>query len=196
MLHFPAQQYLSDLVDIGLIETAPSLMTVPERLLLSALALGRQPNRILEIGTAYGGTALLLDSTLARAGTPHTIVCLDPSPHESFIPTANIQLVIGRSPVSLPECAKKVIGKFDWVIVDGDHALQAVIDDICGVLPYLRRGGWVICHDAHAPSVQRGIHSALSHFSSSFFDLGLMTKEPWVIDGQAWGGLQILVASR
>ena len=62
----------------NIVQTAPALMTVSERVVLYSLIFGLRPQRILEIGTKLGGSALVIGAALDDIGAGQ-LVCVDSS---------------------------------------------------------------------------------------------------------------------
>ncbi len=73
-----------DLTAIEVLGGAPVWMTGAERLALSSLIYGTRPQRYLEIGTLYGGSALIVSAAMDASGNENgKIVCVDPQPQVS-----------------------------------------------------------------------------------------------------------------
>jgi predicted O-methyltransferase YrrM len=180
---------------------APAQMVLSERMLLFALIYGLRPTMVLEIGTAEGGSAMIISAALDVAGSGK-LVCVDPTPRIAPEHWARIAhratLVSGTS--SEIEAIKRASGvedvRFDFVLVDGDHSYQGVLTDIAIVTQFLREGSYVLFHDAHFIDVKKAIDVSLRHYP--LVDCGLLSLEVKETDvtylGQPvqWGGLRLL----
>lgn len=121
-----------------------------------------RPEKILEIGTANGGTLFLM----ARASSPHsTIISLDlpggingggypnwkiplyekfaSSKQRLHLLRANSHLESSKTQVS------ELIhhGKLDFIMIDGDHSYEGVKADFELYKPLVRKGGVIALHD-------------------------------------------------
>jgi predicted O-methyltransferase YrrM len=180
---------------------SPAQMVLPERMLLFALIYGLRPTLALEIGTAEGGSAMIICAAMDMAGCGK-LVCVDPNPkiapeHWSRI-AHRTALVSGAS--SEVEVIRRAAGgenvQFDFVLVDGDHAYQGVLNDIEIVSQFLHEGSYVLFHDAHFVEVKEAIDASLRQYP--FLDCGLLSLEAKQTEtmhlGQQvrWGGLRLL----
>lgn len=103
-----------------------------------------QPNRILELGTFTGYSALCMAEALPEGGVLHTIECDDEL--EDFILqnfagseyADKIQLHIGDALAEI----EKLNETFDLVFIDADK--REYLDYYEAVLPKLRRGGYIL----------------------------------------------------
>jgi predicted O-methyltransferase YrrM len=133
--------------------------------LLRAVAAER-PRRLLEIGTAGGGTLFLLAGAADRAAT---IVSVD-LPQGEFgggypvwkIPlyrgfvrrTQKLHLIRGDShaPETLARTRAALRGEaLDFLLVDGDHTYDGVRRDFADYGPLVRPGGLIAFHDIAQP---------------------------------------------
>ena len=186
---------------LGAIETAPVWMTRAERLLLYTLAFCLRPRRYLEIGTYQGGSALLVCSALESLGSEGRIYCVEPRPaiapkHWRLL-EPRTTLVEGHSPGVLPEVLRRAGGRFDLVLVDGDHTYEGVLADAGGLLPCVQPGGYVLFHDGFHPDVARAIDEFVAAHPGEVVDLGLLTREVTSQVDEAgnrveWGGLRLI----
>lgn len=103
-----------------------------------------QPNRILELGTFTGYSALCMAEALPEGGVLHTIECDDEL--EDFILqnfagseyADKIQLHIGDALTEI----EKLNETFDLVFIDADK--REYLDYYEAVLPKLRQGGYIL----------------------------------------------------
>jgi predicted O-methyltransferase YrrM len=137
--------------------------------LLRVLATER-PTRLLEIGTAGGGTLYLLAQVAHRSAT---IVSVD-LPHGEFgggYPSWKIPLYRGfvrrtqtlrliradsHAPATLARARAALRGEpLDFLLVDGDHTYEGVRQDFEQYGPLVRPGGLIAFHDIATPGVLR-----------------------------------------
>lgn len=105
-------------------------------------------NSYLEIGVAAGGTAWLINHFLK----PKRMVLIDDNKH----PKAHVrpfvldgisrEEIIGDS--HNPVTTNVLTGKFDLVIIDGDHSYEGISADIDNFLPFINDGGYLMLHDS------------------------------------------------
>ena len=137
---------------------ATELLTLVERL---------RPKRVLEIGTASGGTLFLF---AAVASSSAHLVSIDWNPFRDHPCNATrlklyrrlgtrrqrIDVIAGDS--HDPDMPERIAGLFgdpvDFVFVDGDHSFEGVKLDAERYLPLLRPGGLAAFHDI-VPDVPR-----------------------------------------
>lgn len=179
---------------------APVLMTEAERMVLFATIIGRRPERVLEIGTHKGGSALIICAALDHLGRGR-LVCVDPRPmiapeHWRLIEHRAV-LLSGHSPAILGRAIEAAEGAFDVALIDGDHELPGVRADIESVLPLLAGEAYLLFHDAHYWQVADAIDAALVEHPQ-LTDCGFLSAEqtPEAREEQGrpviWGGLRVL----
>lgn len=107
------------------------------------------PGNYLEIGTAYGGSAIMA----YKAKKDGAIYCVDPLENsfgfvkknfEKFGVKAN---VIRKMTPPIPEELDDVL--FSAVLIDGDHTVPFPTNDWLGVKDKVVPGGYVMFHDIH-----------------------------------------------
>jgi predicted O-methyltransferase YrrM len=180
---------------------APAELLLVERLLLYSLVRGLRPSRCLEIGTHFGGAAVVLSGGLDD-GSGGRLICVDPKPQ---VPpeiwaglSHNTTLIASPSPAALAEASALAGGRFDFAFIDGDHQREAVVQDIEGVLAVAAPGCHLVFHDAHFWKVAAGIDDCLARHAGRLFDVGMISSlatPPEVgRDGKTriWGGLRML----
>ena len=181
------------------IGSSPVKMTPSERLLLWSLCYALRPQVYLELGSLYGGSALIVASAFDTAGWPGRIVCVEPEPQ--FLPEvwarleARTTLVRGCSPAALPAAGAAAGAPVGLAFVDSDHSEAAVLADAEGLLPLLEDGAWLLFHDAHLAEVAAGVDRFLDADPRRRCDLGLLTREYTTevgTDGRTlvWGGMR------
>lgn len=163
---------------LGAVFRHPSDMAIEDRVLLYALVRGLKPERALEIGTRWGGSAGIICAAMEDNAKGKLIgIDIDMS---NFRQPANrlygrFDAVEGRSPDDLNVCRERVGGQFDFVLIDGLHTFSAVEADIAGVLPHLSPEAHVMFHDAF----QCGVDMAINEFLDThgeFDDLGVLSR--------------------
>jgi len=142
--------------DVGLHFLASSTTGRTGRLLASAVRFAR-PRCCVEIGTAYGMSALFILSALAaddpEGGVLHTIECLEP---QHSMAAASLKRVhpqratchFGRSGDVLPALLPR-IGAVDFVFHDGEHSERAYVADFEALEGSLASGAVVVYDDLH-----------------------------------------------
>jgi hypothetical protein len=187
-------------MNLDIIRIAPAQLVTPERLLLYALVYGLRPKHCLEIGTAQGGSALIICSALDEIGLGQLVI-VDPAPQiapEHWARMAHrAALIVGRSPEALSQAQQLAGSKFDFVFIDGDHSFEGVLKDIEGVIPLLDAGGYILLHDAHYFEVKEAIDEALRRYPF-LTDCGMVSKEAHPTDHFyknqriIWAGFRLL----
>jgi predicted O-methyltransferase YrrM len=158
---------------------------------LTRWVLREKATRTIEIGLAYGVSALYICDGLIRSGAPSVRhVVLDPFQSGRF---ANCGLQVLReagvaslveyhaemSQIALPAFLKEG-RQFDLGFVDGNHRFDSVFLDLFYLGRLLRKGGVVILDDYDLPGIRR---------AASFF----LTNLDWLVeetstedDGHHW----------
>ncbi len=194
--HFQRPQLfnLSSQERFGVIFHEPSDMVVCDRVMMYALVRGLKPQRALEIGVRWGGSARIITNAMEENGIGQ-LVGIDPQPENFQAQPKELhdryQLLCGYSPDEIKEAARRVGGKFDFVFIDGMHTHDAVLADLQGVLPYLEAGAYVLLHDAY----HQGIGEAVNHVlrdTSDLFDCGILTRNPDIKEPVSYQGLRLL----
>ena|SRR3990167_181246 len=120
----------------------------------------KDAKRYVEIGTKYGGSALVVAS-----GINHPIVdtydILDYTDseyfigQEEFIKNNELRSIINFHIEKSPEAAKNYVGTIDTLFIDGAHDYQSVLEDYAGWLPNIITNSVIIFHDyaPHSPGV-------------------------------------------
>jgi methyltransferase family protein len=179
---------------------APALMIRPERVLLHALVRALRPSRVLEIGTHKGGSTRIMCAALDEIGDG-AIVCVDPDPviepEDWALLAHRATVVVGGSPDALGQAAALAGGRFDFVLVDGNHGYDFVRRDIDGVLPFLAADAYLVFHDSHYWQVKTAIDDAVAEHGE-LVDCGDLSREHAREDRLEsgnpvlWGGLRLL----
>lgn len=119
-----------------------SKVTDNEREALARLVPKMDGCQVLEIGTYMGATAAFM----ATANPQATIVSVDivERPEWRVNARGNQTLMIMPSR-DIPTFFQS--GFFDMIFIDGDHSYEGVKNDLYAVIPLLKEGGVLICHD-------------------------------------------------
>ncbi len=195
----------ADQIDLGYLDVirwAPCWMTRAERLLIFTLIFGLRPERYLEIGTFQGGSALIVNAALQASQNPAPMVCVDPDPqiapeHRQRLAPRMI-LLKGYSPNVLPEACDRAGGKFDFVLIDGDHSYHGVLRDAEGVLDVLAPRAYLLFHDAFHVDIAQALDEFVRRHRNEVLDFGPLTREVTFQKRGAeevpvyWGGLRII----
>lgn len=132
--------------------------------ILAAWIAARQPTRILEIGLAYGVSALFIcDAIQALPGVNYYVV----DPYQSskwhgsgvrHLAEAGYEGVFTFVEEPSETCLPAMMNKgcsFDFAFIDGQHTFDHALIDFFYVNRMLEIGGAVIFDDAHLPSIQK-----------------------------------------
>jgi predicted O-methyltransferase YrrM len=160
------------------------------------------PKKIVEIGSASGGTMFLF----AHVASPEKIISVD-LPAGSFgggypfwkIPLfkslgkKNVVRLI-RADSHKEETLAKIKGllkdqKVDFLFIDGDHTYHGVKQDFQMYSPLVRKGGIVAFHDIakHEPTSSCEVNKFWSEIKLSFKHLEIIEKQD-----QIWAGIGVL----
>jgi len=194
---------------------APCHMNFAERMWLFATVYALGVERYLEIGTARGGSALIVDlafAILERGGVTCRGVLIDKS--FSNVSSETRQKLCDRfdfieKPVSIAamrEANYLVADPFDFVLIDGNHRYNHAIYDTLTVLPFVRPGGFLLLHDAAFFEVRDAVRQLLR--LTNLTDCGYIARhvnvhakeEPrdpegfWAEEPTRWGGMYLLRA--
>jgi len=141
--------------------TVSTSLTAAEAQALARLAAGRD---VLEVGSAFGFSACVM----ALAGARH-VTAVDPhmwlSSYEAM--ASNLAACGADGTVTIIQAASGSVlpglppQGFGLAFIDGDHAYEAVLADIKGVLPLLRPGGVLAVHDMGEDCCCPGVRQAL-----------------------------------
>jgi cephalosporin hydroxylase len=173
----------------------PSDMCEPDRIMLYALVRGMRPERVLEIGARWGGSARIISSALEDSGFGKAIG-IDPEP-QAFRPTPadlfnRYTLMTGYSPEAIPGAVSKLGGKIDFAFIDAMHTHDHVLADFTGVIPHLSNGAHVLLHDTFHVGINAAIAAVLTA-NPSFVDCGFLTRYPYISDAPvAYQGLRLI----
>lgn len=158
----------------------PSDMCEPDRIMLYAIIRGMRPERVLEIGARWGGSARIISAALEDSGFGAAIG-IDPEP-QAFRPSQadlfnRYTLMTGYSPQAIPAAVAKLGGKIDFAFIDAMHTHDHVLADFTGIIPHMSAGGHVILHDTFHVGINQAIEEVLAA-NPTFTDCGFLTRYP------------------
>ncbi len=156
------------------------LMPMAQRLFLWSFIYGVCPKRYLEIGTAEGGSAMIVMSAINALGfDDFQGICIDPK--FDIIPeikqTLQRQFTFFEQINSLQVMKKakaQVGGFFDVLLVDGDHTYDYALADIMLAIPFVQPGGYILVDDAGYYQVRDAIQYTIERFN--LIDAGFMCR--------------------
>lgn len=171
---------------------AGSLSTINNLHVLRKLHLALKPQRSLEIGLCYGGSALVFAATHRDLKAPprRQHVALDPFQTEMWDDSGLLALeragLLGYldfrpvlSSVQLPEFWAE--GKqFDLIYVDGSHLFEDVFVDTYYATRLLAHGGTILYDDCPTKHVSKVLSFLLKALKDSFEEVDL---SPYRFDG-------------
>jgi len=152
---------------------------------LTRWVLREQATKTIEIGLAYGLSALCICEGLIRSGDPDARhVVLDPFQAGRFA-NCGLQVLEEAGVGSLAEYHDEISQialpafleegrKFDFAFVDGNHRFDSVFLDLFYLGRLLRRGGIIILDDYDLPGIRRAV---------AFF----LTNLDWRIEEESTG---------
>jgi predicted O-methyltransferase YrrM len=125
-----------------------------------ALAKYFRPERIVEVGTDTGGTAVGWARALVENGHGQ-LICVDNDAYAQStypravqdnlramgIPATAFDLRKGDSKLVVPHLAKEFPKQVDIYLVDGDHTYEGARADLYNGLPMVKSGGFILVHD-------------------------------------------------
>jgi predicted O-methyltransferase YrrM len=145
---------------LGIVYSAPTHLSTPERLFLYAIVRGTLPKRALEIGTAFGGSAAIIAAAMEDNGVGK-IIGVDPIRNvDSTLPGfyGRFQLVECAAPKGIDEAARLAGGKFDLVFYDGPNVHSAAGSIIAAIIPHLSERAYIIIDNG----LHYGMHQAIT----------------------------------
>ena len=173
-------QPAGDLGHLGIIANAPSEMSLDERLFLYSLIRGRNPRRVLEIGTSQGGSAAIIAAALEDNDGDGRIIGIDPMPRIELDPAVfhgRFDLVTGKSPEAVTQAAERAGAPFDIVLIDGIHIYQQAADDLAASLPFATPDAYFLFHDSFHFGVSEAIREAVERHPD-LHDCGYVCSRP------------------
>jgi cephalosporin hydroxylase len=145
----------------------------PQGFILHSIVLEHELSMTLEIGLAYGGSALFICDAHRRKGAGHHFA-VDPFQMQSFhgeglnyIRKAGLgscfQWLPTTAQVALPALRNAGVS-FDLIYIDGNHDAVEVLSDFLRANVLLKIGGYLAFDDSHFPSGVRVLRMVVRHF--------------------------------
>jgi len=144
-----------------------SNISVDEGELLARLIRQRKPKASLEVGLAFGISALFICEALKESTSDPRHIVIDPAQNApafwSGVGLANLQragfgefveFIEKPSQIALPELISQG-RKIDFAFVDGEHTFDHALVDFFFIDQLLSVGGVVVLDDASYPSIRR-----------------------------------------
>lgn len=109
----------------------------------------RTTGDVVEIGTKYGGSAILIAAAMYDGPIVHSIDlvthprCTHVLANLTKDITDKIDFIIGKSTVIAETWEKEL----SLVVIDGDHSVAAVRQDVLSWGKFIKAGGYMILHD-------------------------------------------------
>lgn len=152
-----------ELERLDVVWTAPTEMSIDERLMLYGLVRGHRPVRALEIGTFKGGSAVIIATAMEANGLGR-LVSVDPMPIievEERLFRGRFHSLARPSPEGIAEARAIAGGEFDLILIDGIHIYDQTERDIAACVPHAAEGAYVLLHDAFHLGVREAIEEAV-----------------------------------
>ena len=144
---------------LGIVYTAQTHLSTPERMFIYAIVRGTVPRRAIEIGTAFGGSAAIIAAAMEDNGVG-TIIGVDPDRRvDPALPQyyGRFQLVQSAAPQGIDAAANLAGGKFDFVFYDGPNVYVALSSTIAALIPHLSERAFIIIDNG----LHYGLHQAI-----------------------------------
>ena len=175
-------------------------MSDSERMALTGLLARRRPKTYLEIGTYYGGSALLASEFADWVIT----LDIDPEAETRFEKPDNLTFMSGRSQDVLPSLLEDLLARDlypEFVLIDGDHSAEGVRRDMEIFLKIRPPSPLVVVfHDSFNPVCRSGIRTApwadcpyVSRLDLDFVPGRMVEIAGDPFGGEMWGGLAVAV---
>lgn len=136
----------------------PWSMSRAEQATLIQLLQTIKPKVAIEIGTYNGGSLQVLSEFSDKVYA----VDLTPSYRDKrCAELSNVEYLIGDSKTIIPDLVSKINSNDDiveFILIDGDHSTQGVLEDITNVLKLLpKQPITIILHDSFNPACRKGM---------------------------------------
>lgn len=140
-----------------------ALMSREEHGFISSIIKDLKPNKILEVGVAYGGTSAMIIKSLEIAGIESEIFSVDLNSDfrgkeigcmlKNIEYPSTIKHVLIKGEL-LKDCIEEIGGGIDLVILDTSHNIPGEILEFLTVLPFMSKDGMVVLHDVHLSNMK------------------------------------------
>lgn len=154
----------------------------------------------MEIGAYHGANICSYMKTYARHNNTE-IYCIDPwfnyNGYDEHITNqpSNYSLFLGNISKLTPNDINKIYiyrglsgdivptfqnESFDIIFIDGNHTRRYVLEDSIICLNKIKKGGWIIFDDTHAPEVNEAVQSFLKINSQYFDEIKLQNSQLFI----------------
>lgn len=180
--------------------TIPWSMTTAEKAVFIQLLQHIKPKVAIEIGTYNGGSLQVLSHYSEK------VYAIDLTPSyrdERCDHLSNIEYLIGDSKRITPELVEKLNTSdeiVNFILIDGDHSTEGIVEDITNVLKLKpKQPITIVLHDSFNPTCRKGMqmYDYSSHPLVSYVELDYVTGA-FSHDGlykEMWGGFACIVLS-
>ena len=168
-------------------------------MLLWEIAVFRKPKRILEIGTRTGISLCQLLSAYIDHSIIQKIVCIDPfmdqftSPALVLknlkclnIPTDKLEIIEGKSEEVLKKMVYVDKERFDYILVDGDHAKVAAREDLEAADKLIAPDGVIVFDDISTAPGECALIDVWEDFKKCHYPEYAEWNENMTGKGTAW----------
>lgn len=193
-LERPSLYRLSTRERVGVVFTARTHLSVPERLFLYSLIRGTRPDRVLEIGSALGGSGSIMASALEDNGNG-IIVGVDPlrrlDPDEKVF-HGRFVLIESSAPEGFDKARECAGGPFQIVFYDGPNVYEQAKRILEALVPFLSDVAYVVLDNGFHFGVHQAAHDLITG-NPRFHDCGFVCVDIGVRDKfAAYHGLRLL----
>jgi predicted O-methyltransferase YrrM len=179
---------------LGIVFSAPTHLSTPERLFLYAIVRGTLPQRALEIGTALGGSAAIIAAAMEDNGTGR-LIGIDPERRvDPALPRyyGRFQLIEAVAPKGVEEAVRLAGGKFDLVFYDGPNIHTATSSILAAILPHLSERAFIVIDNGFHYGVHQAVADAVEA-DKRLHDCGFVCVKLGVHDRHAaYNGLRLV----
>jgi predicted O-methyltransferase YrrM len=170
-------------------------VTLPERDcdLLRDLLIAEGVRTVVEVGLAYGSSALAIGEALLTVGSPHPRhIVIDPFQRQAFadvgwdlLCAAGLDsvatLVAAPSSIALPQLVADGVTA-DAAFVDGSHRFHEVFVDLYFLRKIVRPGGLIVLDDDWTPSVRTALRYYERNLGWTAIPAAFTGGTRWTID--------------
>ena len=172
----------------------PTDMCATDRIMLYALVRGLRPERALEIGVRWGGSARIISNAMEDNGAGQ-IVGLDPD-NTVFRPGAaelhgRYRFCVGYSPQDVPRAVAMLDGPLDFAFIDALHTHDASYADFKAVIPFMAPGAHILLHDTYHQGIDAAVREVIAE-TPGCVDCGFLTRSPEIKLPVLYQGLRLV----
>lgn len=190
----PKLYSLSSAERIGVVFHEPSDMCPTDRIMLYALVRGLRPERAIEIGVRWGGSARIITNAMEDNGVGE-VVGLDPDVADFRPGEAELhhryKICVGYSPQDVPRAVGMLNGPLEFAFIDALHTHDAVYSDFKAVAAHLAPGAHVLFHDTYHQGIDAAIREVMVE-TPGFTDCGFITRSPHFRPPVLYQGLRLV----